>query len=85
MSNTDRTILDVLTMDEIEQLEKLTGSSVGTLFSKGEFPARALKFLVFLLQQRTNKDAKIEVIGQMTFTEATNWVTEYLADPKAQA
>jgi hypothetical protein len=37
------------------------------------------------LQQRTDKNAKIEDVGKMTFTEATNWVTEYLADPKAQA
>ena len=85
MSNTERTILDVLTMDEIEQLEKLTGSSVNALFGKGEFPGRALKFLVWLLQQRTNKNAKIEEVGKMTFNEATNWVSEYLADPKEQA
>jgi len=85
MSNTERTILDVLTMDEIEQLEKLTGSSVNALFGKGEFPARALKFLVFLLQQRADKNAKIEEVGKMTFNEATNWVSEYLTDPKEQA
>lgn len=85
MSDTERTILDVLTMDEIEQLEKLTGSSVTVLFSKGEFPARALKFLVWLLQLRTDKDAKIEPVGKMTFPEATRWISDYLADPKAQA
>jgi len=85
MSNTERTILDVLTMDEIEQLEKLTGSSVNVLFGKGEFPGRALKFLVWLLQQRTDKNAKIEDVGKMTFSQATTWVSEYLADPKAQA
>jgi len=83
--SSEKTILDVLTMDEIEQLEKLTGSSVNTLFAKGEFPGRALKFLVWLLQIRTDKNAKIEAVGSMTFTEATNWVTEYLADPKAPA
>jgi hypothetical protein len=83
--SSERTILDVLTMDEIEQLEKLTGSSVNALFGKGEFPGRALKFLVWLLQQRTDKNAKIEEVGKMTFTQATNWITEYLADPKEQA
>ncbi len=83
--SSERNILEVLTMDEMEQLEKLTGSSVTALFSKGEFPARALKFLVWLLQQRTDKNAKIEEVGKMTFSEATNWVSEYLADPKAQA
>jgi hypothetical protein len=72
-------------MDEIEQLEKLTGSSVNVLFGKGEFPGRALKFLVWLLQVRTDKNAKIETVGSMTFNEATNWVTEYLADPKVSA
>jgi hypothetical protein len=85
MSNTEKTILDVLTMDEIEQLERLTGSSVTVLFGKGEFPGKALKFLVWLLQQRTDKNAKIEEVGKMTFTEATNWVSEYLADPKVSA
>jgi hypothetical protein len=55
------------------------------LFGKGEFPGRALKFLVWLLQLRTDKNAKIETVGSMTFNEATNWVTEYLADPKAPA
>jgi len=83
--SSERTILDVLTMDEIEQLEKLTGSSINTLFGKGEFPGRALKFLVWLLQTRTDKNAKIEEVGKMTFTQATNWVTEYLADPKEPA
>lgn len=85
MSNTENNILDVLTMDEIEQLEKLTGSSVTSLFGKGEFPGRALKFLVWLLQKRTDKDAKIEEVGKMTFNQATVWVTEFLADPKEQA
>lgn len=85
MSNTEKNILDVLTMNEIEQLEKLTGSSVSTLFGKGEFPGRALKFLVWLLQQRTDKDAKIEEVGKMTFNQASAWVTEFLADPKEQA
>jgi hypothetical protein len=85
MSNTDNNILDVLTMDEIEQLEKLTGSSVTVLFGKGEFPGRALKFLVWLLQLRTDKNAKIEEVGKMTFNQATIWVTEFLADPKEQA
>lgn len=85
MSNTENNILDVLTMDEIEQLEKLTGSSVTTLFGKGEFPGRALKFLVWLLQKRTDKDAKIEEVGKMTFNQATVWVTEFLSDPKEQA
>lgn len=85
MSNTDNNILDVLTMDEIEQLEKLTGSSVTTLFGKGEFPGRALKFLVWLLQLRTDKNAKIEEVGKMTFNQATVWVTEFLTDPKEQA
>lgn len=85
MNNTENNILDVLTMDEIEQLEKLTGSSVTTLFGKGEFPGRALKFLVWLLQKRTDKDAKIEEVGKMTFNQATVWVTEFLSDPKEQA
>lgn len=85
MSDTDNNILDVLTMDEIEQLEKLTGSSVTVLFGKGEFPGRALKFLVWLLQLRTDKNAKIEEVGKMTFNQATIWVTEFLADPKEQA
>lgn len=83
--SSEKTILDVLTMDEIEQLEKLTGSTINTLFGKGEFPGRALKFLVWLLQTRTDKNAKIEEVGKMTFTQATNWVTEYLADPKEPA
>lgn len=85
MSNAERNILDVLTMDEIEQLEKLTGSSVNALFGKGEFPGRALKFLVWLLQLRSDKNAKIEEVGKMTFNQASVWVTEFLADPKEPA
>jgi hypothetical protein len=85
MSNTEKNILDVLTMDEIEQLEKLTGSSVNSLFGKGEFPGRALKFLVWLLQLRSDKNAKIEEVGKMTFNQASEWVTEFLVDPKEPA
>ncbi len=83
--SSEKNILEVMTMDEMEQLEKLTGSSVTALFAKGEFPARAMKFLVWLLQLRTDKNAKIEEVGKMTFAQATNWVSEYLADPKEQA
>jgi hypothetical protein len=82
MSN-EKTIIDVITLDEIEQLEQLTGKDVNELFAGGKFSGRALKSLVWILQKRTNPDAKIENSGSLTFTDATNFVTEFLKDPKA--
>lgn len=79
----DKTILDILTMDEIEQLEKTTQLTINDLFAKGNFPGRALKIIVFLLRKRTDVNAKIEDVGQLTFTEATNEIQTYLDNPKA--
>ena len=79
----EKTILDVLTMDEIEQLEKTTQLTINDLFAKGNFPGRALKIIVFLLRKRTNPDAKIEDVGQLTFTEATQEIQDFLDSPKA--
>lgn len=79
----DKSILDVLTMDEIEQLEKLTGNDVNELFGQGKFSGRALKMLVWLLRKREDPNAKIEDVGSLTFSAATSELEKFVDSPKA--
>lgn len=83
MSN-DVTILDVLTMDEIETLEQATGKEINELFGSGALSAKATKLMVWLLMKRSNANVNIAEAGKMTFAESADFIKNYINDPKAQ-
>lgn len=83
MSN-EVTILDVLTMDEIETLEQLTGKEINELFGSGNLSAKATKAMVWILMKRTNPQANIAEAGKLTILEAANYIKDFIADPKAR-
>lgn len=83
MSN-EVTILDVLTMDEIETLEQITGKEINELFGSGNLSAKATKAMVWLLMKRQNPQVNIADAGKMTILEAAEYIKEFIANPKAQ-
>lgn len=84
MSN-EVTILDVLTMDEIETLEQLTGKEINELFGSGNLSAKATKAMVWLLMKRSNPNANIAEAGKLTILEAADFIKDFVSNPKAQA
>lgn len=83
MSN-ERNILDVLTMDEIEIIEQMTGKEMNQLFGSGNLSAKASKAMVWLLMKRTNPNADIAEAGKMTTVQVTQFIKDFVADPKVQ-
>lgn len=78
------TILDILTMDEIETLEQATGKEINDLFGKGTLSAKATKLMVWLLQKRQNPDVNIAEAGKMTFVESAAFIQKFVENPKAR-
>lgn len=78
------TVIDILTMDEIEQLNLLTGKSFEEVFSKGLGLGKATKSLCWLLDKRNNPDSSIDKFGNMNIHEINEFLEGFIADPKGQ-
>lgn len=79
------TILDILTMDEIETLEQLTGKEINELFGSGSLSAKATKLMVWLLMKRRNPEVNIAEAGKLTLTQSAEYIKDFVDNPKAQA
>jgi hypothetical protein len=76
------TIVDILTMDEIEQLNLLTGRSFEEVFEKGLGLGKATKALCWILDKRNNPDSKLETFGSMNVHQVSKFVEGFIEDPK---
>lgn len=63
---------DELTLDEVEQIELLSGISIDQIMKRGVPKGRALKAIIFVVARRTNPDFTIEEAGKMKFDDAAN-------------
>lgn len=78
------TVIDILTMDEIEQLNLLTGKSFEEIFSKGLGLGKATKALCWVLDKRNNPESTIEKFGSMNIHQINEFLEGFIADPKGQ-
>jgi hypothetical protein len=78
------TVVDILTMDEIEQLNLLTGKSFEEMFKNGLGLGKATKSLCWVLDKRNNPDSSIEKFGSMNIHEINAFLEGFIADPKGQ-
>jgi len=76
------TIVDILTMDEIEQLNLLTGRSFEEIFEKGLGLGKATKALCWILDKRTNPESKLETFGTMNIHQINAFLEGFIEDPK---
>lgn len=74
-------ILDILTMDEIEEITLLTGKSFEEVYSKGLPLGKPAKVLVWVLAKRNNPEAKFEDFGKWNLHQITEELKGYI-DPK---
>jgi len=78
-----KSIVEVLTMDEIEQINLLTGSSFEDSFSKGIKLGKPTMVLCWILSKRTNPTTTLEEFGNFTVTQVNDFLQGFLSDPKA--
>jgi len=76
------TIIDILTMDEIEQLNLLTGRSFEEVFEKGLGLGKATKALCWILDKRNNPESKLETFGNMNIHQINTFLEGFIGDPK---
>ena len=77
------TLIEVLTLDEIETLEQITGKDFGTIFAGGSLSGKALKVIVWILRKRNDPNAKIDDAGKLTMMQSQQEIEKALQDPKA--
>jgi hypothetical protein len=79
--NEKRTLLDVLDFEELEILENLVGKEYHEIFAKG-FSAKASYSLHWILEKRSNPDAKIEDSKKKKLPFLNEYLKGFLNDPK---
>ena len=70
-----------LTLDEVETIELITGSSIDTLMQQEKPKGKALKALIYVGKKRTNPNFTLEDAGKVSLKDAqTIFLDE--SDPK---
>lgn len=70
-----------LTLDEVEQIELITGSSIDQMLDAGQAKGKALKAIIFIMKKRQDPSFTIEQAGKIPLTEA-NAMFMSESDPK---
>ena len=70
-----------LTLNEVEQIELITGNSIDQLLDAGQAKGKAMKAMIFIMKKRIDPDFTLEQAGQISMTEA-NSLFAGVADPK---
>ena len=70
-----------LTLNEVEQIELITGSSIDQLLDAGQAKGKAMKAIIFIMKKRIDPDFTLEQAGQISMTEA-NSLFAGESDPK---
>jgi hypothetical protein len=70
-----------LTLNEVEQIELITGNSIDQLLDAGQAKGKAMKAIIFIMKKRIDPDFTLEQAGQISMTEA-NSLFAGVADPK---
>jgi hypothetical protein len=70
-----------LTLNEVEQIELITGASIDQLLDAGQAKGKAMKAIIFVMKKRIDPDFTLEQAGQISMTEA-NSLFAGESDPK---
>jgi hypothetical protein len=70
-----------LTLNEVEQIELITGNSIDQLLDAGNAKGKAMKAIIFIMKKRENPEFTLEQAGQISMTEA-NKLFSGISDPK---
>jgi hypothetical protein len=70
-----------LTLNEVEQIELITGNSIDQILDAGQAKGKAMKAIIFIMKKRIDPDFTLEQAGQISMTEA-NRLFAGESDPK---
>jgi hypothetical protein len=70
-----------LTLNEVEQIELITGSSIDQLMDAGQAKGKAMKAIIWIMKKRTDPNFTLEQAGALSMTEA-NALFAGESDPK---
>jgi hypothetical protein len=70
-----------LTLNEVETIELITGSSIDQLMDAGQAKGKAMKAIIFVMKKRTDPNFTLEQAGALSMTEA-NAMFAGETDPK---
>jgi len=70
-----------LTLNEVEQIELITGNSIDQLLDAGQQKGKAMKAIIFIMKKRIDPDFTLEQAGEVSMTEA-NSMFAGISDPK---
>jgi hypothetical protein len=73
---------NAMTLNEIEQIESLTGRNVDSIMSEDAPRGRAFKAIIFIYKKRTDPNFTFEQAGSLSLEEATNLFGGDEEDPK---
>jgi hypothetical protein len=59
-----------LTLNEVEQIELITGSSIDQLLDSGKPKGKAMKAIIFIMKKRIDPNFTLEQAGALSMTEA---------------
>jgi len=61
-----------LTLEEVEQIELIAGTSIDQLMEAGSPKGKALKAIIFVIKKRTDPSFTIEQAGKIPLRDAQN-------------
>jgi hypothetical protein len=70
-----------LTLNEVEQIELITGNSIDQLLDAGQAKGKAMKAIIFIMKKRIDPELTLEQAGEISMTEA-NSMFAGISDPK---
>ena len=59
-----------LTLNEVETIELITGSSIDQLMDAGQAKGKAMKAIIFVMKKRIDPNFTLEQAGALSMTEA---------------
>jgi hypothetical protein len=62
---------DTMTLNEIEQIELLTGRSIDSIMDDGAPRGRVFKAIIFVFKKRTDPNFTFEQAGEFSMEQAT--------------
>jgi len=62
---------DTMTLNEIEQIELLTGRSIDSIMDDGAPRGRVFKAIIFVFMKRTDPNFTFEQAGEFSMEQAT--------------
>jgi hypothetical protein len=61
-----------LTLDEVETIELIAGTSIDVIMDAGQPKGKSLKAIVFVINKRTNPDFTLEQAGSTKMVDINN-------------